>query len=342
MEGIGLNRLQTWSVKNPKSCTLIGLFIMALGLLCDHFSKDTHSTVWFLISHLFVIFGEVITVTFFLHTFIDQQQHEHFKQLLENVSQESKKELAQEAKFLGEEFNKLIGQLREQAEITITEINGNLFEAILKGRMPHQIVDAVIESNFFKTDLFRRDLKLSFDVVSIKDNELTLLQRTEFEIEYIYGETMEFEYNMPISISNTPLGMYELKEIGFKKNAGDRWKTRKIGEGIVLNGEDFLLERPITLQKNQKVLVFQDLIAKYKIGNGIVDNYFANHHTVNTIIEVNNLPYEYEFKLYPTFPSNNDMSEPDRTGTKISYNAIKFLVPGQGFGFSISKNISPS
>jgi hypothetical protein len=347
-----IRHLQAWAVNNSHWCIFIGISIIASGLMVDlldekkvsellHIREAIISILIFIIAHGLIILGEVIAVTFFLHLFIEEKQHEQNAKMVEELGNESKRILTKQAGSINDEFKGLIDGFKVEADRVIADINEGLFVAILKDKLPHQIVKPLLDSNFFIAEILRRSLTLTFSIKEINEDKLKFLQRTEFDIEYVFGANQEYLYNMPISLSNTPIVEYKLKEVGYRRYVpGDtEWKKFRPNNGIDQAEDDFTLMDAVKIQKNQKIKVFQEVDVICKIGGvGIFDNYCSFHHTVGMRIDILDLPDDYEFKLYPTFDSDK-FKNPSITGMKISYKHIEFLVAGQGIGFSISKKL---
>jgi hypothetical protein len=88
------------------------------------------------------------------------------------------------------------------------------------------------------------------------------------------------------------------------------------------------------MKKSERIHVYQIIEISFPLqGRGVVDNYFVNHHTLGADIEIV-FPNEYEFEIYPTFDLG-EMPEPMTMGSRKVYENIKFLLPGQGWGYSI-------
>lgn len=335
---------QKWAVNNPKICIGIGLLIIFIGLCINLAYEHYHFFVLSIFAHLFIILGEAVMVMFFLHLFIEEQTHEKYSKMLLDLGSDSRAVLAEQADKIGKEFDGLVSDLRIQAEETVKNINDNLFAAILKDKLPHQIVDVVLASNFLNTEILRKNLKLSFTYLGKDGDNIRIAQRTEFDLEYIFGNGPAYFYFMPMSFTDTPLSSYQFKEAGYRRYLGDQlapggYSVFKVdvGAGISVEGDVYNLSAPVSIAKNEKIHVYQTIEIIYNIGqDGVVDNYFVKHHTVNTKIDLNHFPDELKFEVYPTFPSEN-FGSGKKTGTKITYEDIAFLVPGQGFGFSISK-----
>ncbi len=117
---------------------------------------------------------------------------------------------------------------------------------------------------------------LTFNIKEVIGDKLRLVQRTEFDVEYVFGTKSEYHYEMPISLSNTPVSEYRLKEVGYRSYVvgNTDWNKFKIGQGITQSEEDFILESLIKIPKNEKIKVFQEVDVICTIGQfGTFDNY---------------------------------------------------------------------
>jgi hypothetical protein len=88
------------------------------------------------------------------------------------------------------------------------------------------------------------------------------------------------------------------------------------------------------MKKSERIHVYQIIEISFPLqGRGVVDNYFVNHHTLGADIEIV-FPKEYVFEIYPTFDLG-ELPSPITMGSRKLYENIKFLLPGQGWGYSI-------
>ncbi len=319
-----------WILRNAKICTIVGIIIILIGQVIYFLYQQTHLNYLSVISHFLTILGEAVFVMFLLHILVEKRNHNYSHSLLQKQSEHFKIE-----------FQGLINSFKEDANTTIENMKEGIFAALLKDKMPHKFVEAIIENKFFDTEILRKNLVLSFEYQKTEKNTLYLHQRTDFDIEYVSGKSSHYEYDMGVNLSDTPLVKYKLLEAGCKKcKSKDPVRKFSITDEIVQDPsspDKLLLKELIQIKKGEEMSFYQIIEAQYQIGNGgAVDNYFTNLHTLKMNIEINRFPEEYVFDVYPTFPSEN-FNKPEKTGTKISYRNIEFLVPGQGFGFSISK-----
>ncbi len=128
--------LQAWAIRNPMACVLVGISIIEIGLIVDFLEKRIPNVGLFILAHGFIILGEVIAVTFFLYLFIEERQHEQNTQMLSALGSASKEILQEQSRVTQSEFQTLISEFKEQADIIIDGINESLFEAILKDNYP--------------------------------------------------------------------------------------------------------------------------------------------------------------------------------------------------------------
>ncbi len=332
-----MNKIHSWCMDHKKSMILIGLAIIFIGLLIDYQWNPSHDTLISAVSHLFIIFGEAIIVMFLLHLIIEEKHHHQNRE---------------ESRLIVEDLKeKSLALITEQAEAfkgLTDQIKGDLFEAILKDKMPHDMVKQMLDSNFFKPTYLRRNLKVKYTYDKIEGNILYIIQTIEFDIEYAVGNEPSIYYEMPFSLSDSPLAKYQLKEAGYREYGGNQLKPEihkfydreedfiKKEFGPNQDKDYFSLVKKVSLNKKEKIHVHQIIEAKFTLQkSGIVDNYFVNHHTLKADIEIE-FPENYEFNIYPTFPEQ-DLPTPTVTGRKKAYENIKFLIPGQGWGYSILK-----
>ena len=92
---------------------------------------------------------------------------------------------------------------------------------------------------------------------------------------------------------------------------------------------------PIQITKNEIITVEQIFHSKYSLENGMYDSYHVTNHTIGVSV-IFDLPKEFEVEIYPTFPEKY-LPLRRYNGSQIIFDPIKFMVPGQGFGFSIKK-----
>jgi len=340
-EESSLNRYQEWTVKNPKFSIVIGVTLLSFGLILEETDWKEYIAV-FMIGHLLIILGEVVAVTFFLHLFVDDQTRLKNQKIIDKLGADYKQTLKDEATVFRVKFDKLTTDLRKFTDRTVNEINRNLFEALLKQQMPYQLVTAIMSSDFFHTELIRRDYKLTFDIKTLKEDTVISTQRTTFELEYIFGKESYYQYNIPVTLTDTNLSKYILNSVGYQLHTSMGKQERVVcnldNNLLKKNAENYSLTTPILIEKGGKVLVQQESTAMFTIcaGGGVVDYYFAKHPTINMIIEINDLPNSLEFKPFPTFKSD-DFKNPITFGTVITHEHQGLVVQGQGFGFSLSK-----
>jgi hypothetical protein len=266
-------------------------------------------------SHLCIILGEAIIVMFFLHVIIEQQHHGDHMQKVE-----------------------------QSIQSLIHNIQRDLFAAIMKDKMPHDLIRLMLEGSFFKPTFLRRKLKVYYNFLDETDNKLRMTQRIEFDMDYVLGEEAVINYPMGFSMSDSPLATYTFKEGGFRRYKEDDTMNNlkrytkddfEIRERGTKKEKDFYaLKNEITMKKSERIHVYQIIEISFPLqGRGVVDNYFVNHHTLGADIEIV-FPNEYEFEIYPTFDLG-EMPEPMTMGSRKVYENIKFLLPGQGWGYSI-------
>lgn len=324
-----IDKLSQWCVLNPRITVCIGILIVLFGVIIEDLfaippvgtiilNHNHYATV---IYHFLVILGEAIIVMFILHMYIEKSNsHAH----------------AQSNK---EALDKMIA-MNEEA------FSQGLFSAVLKDKIPAEVVQAVLQSEFFNTNLLRKKLLVSYIYKGREQNTIIIEQRIGFDMVYISGTAENLEYPMRFALSDTPLAKYKFIEAGYKNiSPVSNHPLIKLNKNdnfdVVEKGKDkekdvFQLKEPIQMTKNQPIHVEQVLEARYDIDEkGMVDSYHVNQHTLDVSI-LFDLPSDLEVNIYPTFPEKF-MPAPEDYGTRIEYNNISFLVPGQGFSFSIKK-----
>jgi hypothetical protein len=321
---------QHWILRFIKTWIVLALLLIMAGLFLNHIYEMSHEIYYLFGCHFLIILGEAIFVMFTLHLLVEKRNHDYSYSLLQEQSQN-----------FNEEFNSLIIGFKQETKETLEDLKVNgIFAAILREKLPHQIVEKMLSSKFLNAAILRENLKLTFDYLRIDGDNIIFNQRMDFDIRYISGSKSHYEYDLYLKLSKTPVADYKFEEAGYRPN--DDWNKLSHNEGNENGGikkeqnDVYKMATPVSIAKNEKTSFYQILEATYNIGGeGTVDNYFSNLHTINMSIEINNFPKEYSFVVYPTFPRAN--FNPKITGTKISYELIEFLVPGQGFSFSISK-----
>lgn len=324
---------------------VIGGLIILLGLIVDyHFNKD-HDAFVSAISHLFIILGEAIIVMFFLHVVIEEKNHSEYRAIIDELKEKSIRVIEEQTSKVGIKFNELFEGVNAQVQETTERVRGNLFEAILKDRMPHDMVQVMLASNFFSPTFLRRNLVVKYVYHSCDENTLKMKHYIDFEIENVLGKDPTSSYEMPLSLSDSPLAKYKLLEVGYKRvNTGETttFTENDFNRSTFAELDDkdlYSLKKSIEISKKEKVKIYQIIEATFPLQKaGVVDNYFVNQHTLDTTITIE-FPEEYEFIIYPTFPEKNLPAPELRLGYKC-YPNIAFLVPGQGWGYSILRKNS--
>ncbi|MGQ7854412.1 hypothetical protein ACUN24_09195 [Pedobacter sp. WC2501] len=342
-----VSQFSKWCVERPLLGVLLSLALIMLGLYIHDQPTDGESSTGLLMRvhwstvfyHFFVILGEAIFVMLVLHVFIEKANAdahmEHSQVAVKNMEVLSAAHIKELMKTFKDEGNK-----------TIETLKHNLFAAILEDKMPAEVVQVVLENEFFNTNVLRRNLKIEFLFQSEKEKEIIITQRITFDMQYISGKDDTIEYFMPLSLSDTPVAEYAFVEANYKSLSGppegeyikltkdENFRVREYGKN---NEKDtFELIEPIVLAKGETVNVEQVIEATYNLDDkGMFDSYYVNNHTIDIIVAFD-LPKDYEVGIYPTFPEK--LLPPVRTSAnRRTYDKIRFLVPGQGFGFSIKK-----
>lgn len=322
-------REQHWVLKFSKTWIVLSLMLIMAGLFLNHIYEMSKEIYYLFGCHFLIILGEAIFVMFTLHILVEKRNHDYSYALLQEQSQN-----------FNEEFNSLITGFKQETKEMFEDLRvKGIFAAILREKLPHQIVEKMLKSDFLNAAILRENLKLTFDYLRTEGDNIIFNQRMDFDIRYISGFKSYYEYDLYLKLSKTPVADYKFEEAGYRANDDwDKLTYKEDQSGEIKKDENgaYIMAPNVLIAKNEKARFYQILEATYNIGGeGTVDNYFSNLHTINMSIEINNFPKEYSFIVYPTFPREN--FKPKTTGTKISYELIEFLVPGQGFSFSISK-----
>lgn len=324
-----MNKLHKWCMNHKYFMIFLGTLLIFIGLMLDYLWGDAHIMALDALYHLFVILGEAIIVMFVLHIIIEEQNHHQHLAITNQILETQTRETAHL-------FKQLLEDMKE-----------DLFAAFLKDKIPGDLIRVMVESEFFKPTFLRRNMRVDYTFRSLEGNFLHMDSKIEFDLEYVIGASNEMHYPMIFSLSDLPSAKYSFNGAGYRRYSS----TGELGEVCNLSlqhftnrefGEDkekdnFRLTSPIVMKKNEVIRVFQLLTVKFLLQDtGIVDNFYVNHHTFKTDILVS-FPKEYTFNIYPTFP-DDDLPAPFALGTSIVYENIRFLVPGQGWGYSIIKN----
>ncbi|WP_345952987.1 hypothetical protein [Mucilaginibacter sp. PAMB04168] len=355
-----IEKISQWCVEHPILSILAGLLCILAGLYINEL-YSVHTTEaglkWLtnvhwsaVFYHFLVILGEAIVVMFFLHVFIEKvnshAHHEQSREAIRHMESLSAAILTDKKNEIEKVFGDLIQTFTTEGRQTVEALKVNLFAAILEDKMPAEVVKVILENDFFNTHILRRNLKVEYVLKEIKEKSLIIEQRISFDMQYISGKEEFIEYLMPFSLSDTPLASYTFIEASFKTlsasndseyvklNQTDNFQVREYGKNR--EKDSFELSKPIMIAKNETITVEQVMHAEYLLDDkGMFDSYHVNNHTVDVTV-VFDLPPEFDVALYPTFPEK--FLPPVRTlHNRRSYDRIKFLVPGQGFGFSIKK-----
>lgn len=328
---------------------IIGCLIILLGLIVHYGSGSSHSIYISVASHFFIILGEAILVMFFLHVVIEEKNHDNFvkshKKSIAEFQEDSMELLTLQTTETKRAFGDLFKDVNTQVTTTIENIKDDLFIAILKDRMPHDMVKPILDSNFFKPTFLRRNLFVKYQYMECVGEILRVKQRIEFDMSYVVGTEDEIDYDMPFNLSDSPLAKYKFISAGIRTYWNNRLRNdlktfaeadfEKIELGDNKEKDYFRLKAPLKIKKNETIHVYQEIMDIFTLQeSGIVDNYFVNNHTIIATIEVTDFPPDFEFNIYPTFPEEN-LPKPIIMGNRKTYENINFLIPGQGFGYSI-------
>lgn len=344
-------------VGNPLLTMFIGILFIIFGISIHEFYNDipvnSSTGIWqrvhwsTIFYHFFVIFGEAIFVMFVLHVAVEQSNHRAHRQATEKSMielQHTSIAILSDLKYRIEDvFNAMTTAFKIEGQETLKALKSNLFSAILQDKMPAPIVEVILKNDFFITTFLRRKLTIEYVYKYSDVTSIFIEQRIKFEMEYIAGDQEKIAYAMPFSLSNTPLAQYEFVEASYKsKSAEDAcpytnltkeehfYVKETIGEKSA-----FELCDPIQITKNEIITVEQIFHSKYSLENGMYDSYHVTNHTIGVSV-IFDLPKEFEVEIYPTFPEKY-LPLRRYNGSQIIFDPIKFMVPGQGFGFSIKK-----
>lgn len=336
-----MEKVHNWCMRNKGWTISIGLFMIFFGLIIDQQYGGLHLAYISAIFHLLVILGEAIVVMFFLHVIVEEQNYQEHVQ--------------QTGKVLSEIQNGIVSVVEQQASFTETQfreliqnIKDDLFAAILRDKMPADMVRQILDSDFFRPTFLRRNLKVQYLFRENKSTELVVEQKIEFDMQYVIGQGLSINYEMPFSLSDSPLASYRFLEAGVRRYIDNSSANMGPPETFTENDFDkkefgnnnekdyFALKKPIPVNKNETIHVYQHIVISFsQQSTGIVDNYFVNHHTLRADIEIE-FPEEYEFTIYPTFPEES-LPQPIKFGKRKVYENIRFMIPGHGWGYSILK-----
>ncbi|MEO6617136.1 MAG: hypothetical protein ABIN80_00715 [Dyadobacter sp.] len=165
-----------------------------------------------------------------------------------------------------------------------------------------------------------------------------------FTMVYTAGSSPTLDYKMPFSLTDTSEITYDFENASFNfKDDPETIVTEadfNVQKTVDQRKEQDLyeLKKPIVLRRDQELIVKQRFIARYENFNGVLnDIYYVNQHTMNVSVE---FKYKGAFtiNIHPTF-QHSIKPKQSRFNNEITYSAIPFLVPGQGYMFSIKKTV---
>jgi len=343
-------KIHNWCMRHQKLTILFGFIIIFFGILINYHWNESHDTILSAISHLLIIFGEAVVVMFFLHIWVEaKNHHDHMlesSRIIDNLQSQTLRLITDQTTRSQELFNETLLSIQKQAGLTTDQIKTDLFEALLKDKMPAEMVRQMLDSTLFKPTFLRRNLDITYSFDHIENNYLVLKVDIHFDIEYSIGNEKQIDYEMPFSLSDSPIATYKLKEASYRRYINSELDTKiirftedstdflKKEFGPKKEKDEFTLNQKITLSRNERIKVYQTIEVKYNLSYpAVLDSYYVNHHTLSTTIRID-LPKEYEFVLYPSFPEK-DLPTPIYIAGKPVYENIKLLIPGQGWGYSI-------
>lgn len=347
-----MQRVQNWCMRNKAWTVVIALAIISAGLYVDIALNKEHNSIMSAGSHALIIFGEAVVVMFFLHVWVEAKNHEEHlassKIIIDDLKDKTLEVMTDQTVRFQQLFAETLEGIQSQVALTTDQIKIDLFEALLKDKMPAKMVRLMMDSKLFKPTFLRDTLDISYTFDRVEDRFFVMNIDIEFDIEYVVGHEQEITYEMPFSLSDSPVATYNLKEAGYRRfvngqmdssltkytNSQNDFLKKEFGPN---NEKDYYtLNNRIRLKKNEKIRVYQTIEVKYNLENeAVLDDYFVNHHTMNTTIKIT-LPSDYQFVLYPSFPEE-DLPTPMIIAGATVYENIKLLIPGQGWGFAILK-----
>lgn len=334
-----LDNFQRWCISHTGVSMCFGFLLIGIGVyISDHEALHLATTV---ISHFSIIAGEAIVVMFFLHLFVERlntQGHENvIKNLVGSLSTQ-----------MHTEVNSLMLDFRSEAEITTAKLKENFFAAILHDKMPHKFVEQVLKNDFFNTSILRENLSVKYDVHE-EGSDLIIFNELEFTMTYVSGKEKTLAYDMAFSLSDTPQLSYRLDKVNYQRVGTDvdpiyldeSTHFRKDELGDSKEKDQFSLKEPILLKKDESLRVQQRFIARYNNFSGLFqDIYYVNQHTLDVTVSFK-VTEGFSVNMYPTFPEKMlpKVRKNSWKGEDV-YSSIPFLVPGQGYMFTIKKEVA--
>lgn len=333
-----LDDIQRWCISHTGISMCFGFLLIGIGVYISEY--EAVHLVTTVLSHFTIIAGEAIVVMFFLHLFVERlnsQGHENvIKNLVKSLSTKMQTEV-----------NSLMADFRNEAEITTTKLKDNFFAAILQDKMPHKFVEQVLKNDFFNTSILRENLSVKYDIQE-EGSDLVIFNELEFTMTYVSGKERTLAYDMAFSLSDTPELSYRLDKVNYQRVGTDdpiyleeatHFKKDELGDSK--EKDQYSLKEPILLNKEESLRVQQRFIARYNNFRGLLqDIYYVNQHTVDITVSFK-VTQGFSVNVYPTFPEKllPKVKRNVWSGEDV-YSNIPFLVPGQGYMYTIKKEVA--
>ena len=337
-----LDDFQRWCIGHTGISMGFGFLLILFGVyVSDHDAEHVLPTV---LSHFAIIAGEAIVVMFFLHLFIEKLNNQGHENVIKNLVKVLSSKMHTEVDSLMTDF-------RNEAEVTTARLKENFFAAILHDKMPHKFVDQVLKNEFFNTSVLRENLVVKYEIKE-ENGALIIINDLEFRMTYVSGKEKYLEYDMPFSLSDTPQISYKFETANYRYLAPDadqstvdleeetHFKKDELGKSK--EKDQFSLLTPIKLKKDESLQVQQRFIATHNNFNGLLqDIYYVNQHTLDITVSFK-VADGFSVNVYPTFPEKMlpKVTPKNKYSKEDVYRNIPFLVPGQGYMFSIKKDVA--
>lgn len=279
-----------------------------------------------------------IGISIFVYTFLESK----VKKIDNEISQKEQ-----------QHFNNKIITLLDESKINIEnkqyEIFENLHASIFKRFVDEKIYDILVK-DFFKADLIRRNLKITFQISEVDDG-YEIQQNASYVAENIClgNDITDEDIVIPKEFENNDNGSRMVVMVKNENNCKnmDNWitvfstiKNSKVELNNNGNVETYRnmhdeLRYKIKIQSKSKVSILTSIRRKYNTHN-LEDKLFTLQTMIGCEIIVIK-PQDCEFKLNPTFKGVD--SRQDFGGTELRYSPIPIILLGQGIHYSVNKMV---
>jgi hypothetical protein len=306
---------------------VVGLTLLIIGIATGEYCYIEDETWNSVISHGAIILGEALCVFFLINAVLEEDtKNRLFKE--------------QEIKIVGS-LESLSNRLQIKNDVLFNNINNDLFRVLLQERTSAEVAEKMYNAKFFQQDFLKipKSLTFTFTIDPSSSSTVILLQEERTIIKCINQKS--FTYKMQTNVTPTFSKSYKmigaeiikdedykiLTEEDFKNSPYDTFEAGHIIE----------LKTPVKLNCGEELEIYKCTQTKFEKSDVYADDFFATI-TYMMPCELNVIkPNDYKFNFYPTFNESDSIGPINRT-RDIVYK-LPFLFPGQGFVFSLSKEI---